>query len=107
MEGVPYVYGGDSPSGFDCSGLIYWAALQLGINSMPRDTFEMLSQGVSYGLLVQTSSPSYGDLAFFGTGHVELYVKDGETFGAQHTGTNVGYHPYGPGYGPTAFYRVS
>lgn len=107
MTGVPYVYGGDTPSGFDCSGLVYWAALQLGISSMPRDTYEMLAQGVSSGLLVQVAAPEYGDLAFFGSGHVEFYVKPGETFGAQQPGTDVGYHSYGYGYVPTAFYRVT
>jgi cell wall-associated NlpC family hydrolase len=107
MQGVPYVYGGDTPSGFDCSGLVYWAALQIGISSMPRDTFGMLAQGVASGLLVQTSYPSYGDLAFFGSGHVEFYVHAGETFGAQNSGTLVGYHSYGSGYVPTMFFRIT
>lgn len=106
-QGVPYVYGGDTPAGFDCSGLIYWSALRLGISSMPRDTYEMLGQGVSSGLLVLTSNPQPGDLAFFGSSHVELYVHAGETFGAQQPGTDVGFHPYGTGYAPTAFYRVT
>jgi cell wall-associated NlpC family hydrolase len=107
MQGVPYVYGGDTPGGFDCSGLVYWAAQQLGISAMPRDTFEMLAQGTSSGLLVQVAAPEYGDLAFFGSGHVEFYVKPGETFGAQSPGTAVGFHPYGSGYAPSAFYRVT
>lgn len=107
MAGVPYVYGGDSPSGFDCSGLVYWSALQLGINSMPRDTYGMLAQGVASGLLVETSTPEYGDLAFFGSGHVEFYVHSGETFGAQQPGTNVGYHTYGYGYVPSEFFRIT
>jgi cell wall-associated NlpC family hydrolase len=107
MQGVPYAYGGDTPGGFDCSGLVYWAAQQLGITRMPRDTYEMLAQGVSSGLLVQVAAPEYGDLAFFGEGHVEFYVKPGETFGAQSPGTAVGFHPYGSGYAPSAFYRVT
>ena len=107
QQGVPYVYGGDTPGGFDCSGLIYWAALRIGIASMPRDTFEMLNQGVSSGLLVQTGDPQPGDLAFFGSGHVELYVSPGNFFGAQQTGTLIGFHDYGTGYVPTAYYYVS
>jgi cell wall-associated NlpC family hydrolase len=107
MEGVPYVYGGDSPSGFDCSGLVYWAALQIGVSSMPRDTYEMLAQGVSSGLLTPVSTPSYGDLAFFGSGHVEFYVKPGETFGAQQPGTTVGYHSYNGYYEPTEYYAIN
>jgi cell wall-associated NlpC family hydrolase len=106
MQGVPYVYGGDTPSGFDCSGLIYWASQQLGITGMPRDTYAMLGQGVSNGTLVPTSNPQTGDLAFFGSGHVEIYIKSGQTFGAQQPGTNVGFHSYGYGYVPTAFYSI-
>jgi hypothetical protein len=74
---------------------------------MPRDTFGMLAAGVAGGLLVQVYTPSYGDLAFFGEGHVEFYVHAGETFGAQNTGTLVGYHSYGGGYAPTMFFRVT
>jgi cell wall-associated NlpC family hydrolase len=107
QQGVPYVYAGDQPGGFDCSGLVYWAALQLGISGMPRDTYEMLEQGVSSGLLVETDNPQPGDLAFFGSGHVELYVQPGETFGAQKPGTDVDFHQYGGSWQPTAFYYVS
>jgi cell wall-associated NlpC family hydrolase len=107
QQGVPYVYGGASPGGFDCSGLVYWSALQIGISNMPRDTYSMLGQGTSSGLLVPTSNPQPGDLAFFGSGHVELYVKPGETFGAQQPGTSVGFHSYGGSWSPTAFYAIS
>lgn len=107
QAGVPYVYGGDTPSGFDCSGLIYWAAQQIGLTGMPRDTYEMLGQGVSSGVLVPVTSPEPGDLAFFGTGHVELYVSSGRFFGAQQPGTVVGFHDYGTGYVPTAYYRAA
>jgi hypothetical protein len=57
-------------------------------------------------VLVPVSTPQTGDLAFFGTGHVELYVRPGVTFGAQQPGTDVGYHTYGGGYAPTAFYAI-
>jgi cell wall-associated NlpC family hydrolase len=106
QQGTPYVWGGAAPGGFDCSGLVYWAALRIGISNMPRDTYSMLGQGVSSGLLIPTSNPQPGDLAFFGSGHVELYVKPGETFGAQQPGTVVGFHPYGGGWVPTAFYAI-
>jgi len=66
-----YVYGGAGPYVFDCSGLVYWASHRLGVN-MPRTTYGMLSTGVSSGLLYRVSSPKRGDLAFYGTGHVEI-----------------------------------
>ncbi len=104
QQGTPYVFGGDAPGGFDCSGLVYWAAQRLGIAGMPRDTFEMLAAAGS--VLVPVSSPRPGDLAFFGSGHVELYVSSGRFFGAQQTGTLVGFHDYGSYYLPTAYYGV-
>lgn len=102
MAGVPYAYGGSSPAGFDCSGLVYWAAQQTGI-TLPRTTYGMLASP----RLVRVSIPRYGDLAFFGSGHVEFYVKPGETFGAEKPGTVVGYHSYGYGYIPTGYYRIA
>jgi cell wall-associated NlpC family hydrolase len=102
QAGTPYVWAGDAPGGFDCSGLIYWAAAQLGI-SLPRDTFGMLAGSAH---LEWVSTPEPGDLAFFGSGHVELWVRHGETFGAQQPGTSVGFHSYGYGYVPTTFLRI-
>jgi peptidoglycan DL-endopeptidase CwlO len=97
-----YVYGTDGPSTFDCSGLVYWSAAQIGL-SLPRDTYGMLASAH----LVRVSSPQRGDLAFFGTGHVEIYVSGHTTFGAQQTGTRVGFHTWSAFWAPTAFYRVS
>ena len=104
QQGTPYVFGGDSPGGFDCSGLVYWAAQHIGVTGMPRDTFEMLAAAGS--VLIPVSRPSPGDLAFFGSGHVELYVSSERFFGAQQTGTLVGFHDYGGFYVPTAYYAV-
>lgn len=105
QQGTPYVWGGAAPGGFDCSGLIYWAAMQLG-TSLPRDTYSMLA-AAGGGLLTTVTSPQPGDLAFFGPGHVELYVSPGVFFGAQRTGTLVGLHDYGTGYLPTVYLRVA
>jgi cell wall-associated NlpC family hydrolase len=101
-----YVYGGAGPSVFDCSGLVYWASHRLGVN-MPRTTYGMLTEGVSSGLLYQVSNPQRGDLAFYGTGHVE-FVTDWwhTTFGAQDTGTRVGWHTWNAYWHPTMYFRI-
>jgi peptidoglycan DL-endopeptidase CwlO len=101
-----YLYGGAGPSVFDCSGLVYWASHQLGVN-MPRTTYGMLSQGVSSGLLYRVYNPQRGDLAFYGTGHVEFVTAwYHTTFGAQDTGTRVGWHTWNAYWYPTMYYRI-
>lgn len=96
-----YSWGAAGPSRFDCSGLVYWAANRHGI-TLPRTTYAMIG---SYHL-VRTYHPRTGNLAFFGTGHVEFYDKPGWTYGAQQSGTRVGYHHYGGGWHPTSYWRV-
>lgn len=100
QTGHPYVWGGVGP-GFDCSGLVMMAYLQVGVH-LPRTTTEMLSSP----LLVRVVHPRMGDLAFYGTGHVELFRRWGYTFGAHDAGSAVGLVHYGWGWKPTAFYRV-
>jgi cell wall-associated NlpC family hydrolase len=106
-----YVYGAAGPSTFDCSGLVYWASHQFGVN-MPRTTYEMVTTGVREGILVRTYHPVRGDLAFFGPVgapyHVEFVtVWSDTTFGALDTGTQVGWHRYYPGsWAPSAFYTI-
>jgi cell wall-associated NlpC family hydrolase len=97
-----YVYGGAGPSVFDCSGLVYWASHKLGVN-LPRTTYAMLSSS----LLYQVSSPRRGDLAFYGTGHVEFVTTWSHmTFGAQNTGTRVGWHTWNAYWHPTMYFRI-
>jgi len=100
QKGHPYVWGGTGP-GYDCSGLVMMAYRHAGI-SLPRTTFGMLASP----LLVRVIHPRMGDLAFYGTGHVELFRRWGYTFGAHDYGTTVGLIHYGWGWRPTAFYRV-
>ncbi|MCL2491642.1 MAG: NlpC/P60 family protein, partial [Coriobacteriia bacterium] len=67
--GVPYVWGGSSPAGFDCSGLVQYCYAQLGVY-LPRTTYGMMEYGsyVAYGDLQP------GDLVITsGGGHVGLY----------------------------------
>jgi len=83
--GVPYVWGGSSPSGFDCSGLVMYAYAQLGI-SLPHSSYAMWS----YGVAVPEDQLQPGDLVFFnGLGHVGLYIGNGDYIEAPHTGAFV------------------
>jgi len=81
--GVPYVYGGASPSGFDCSGLVMYVYAQLGI-SLPHYTV------AQWNATQPVSSPAPGDLVFFsGLGHVGIYIGGGQFIHAPHTGDVV------------------
>jgi len=100
-----YVYGGAGPSVFDCSGLVYWAATQLGLRNFPRDTYEMEhSSRLEY---IPLSQARRGDLMFYGSGHVEMdTIWYHQTFGAQTWGTRVGWHRWGSYWQPTFAMRV-
>jgi cell wall-associated NlpC family hydrolase len=81
--GVPYVYGGASPSGFDCSGLVMYVYAQLGI-SLPHYTV------AQWNATQPVSSPAPGDLVFFdGLGHVGIYLGGGRFVNAPHSGSVV------------------
>jgi peptidoglycan DL-endopeptidase CwlO len=86
--GVPYVYGGTSPSGFDCSGLIYYAAKEAGI-SLPRTSQAQSTLG-SY---VSVSDLQAGDLVFWGgvgsAYHVGIYIGGGQYLHAPAPGQSV------------------
>lgn len=98
QKGDWYRYGGTGPSTWDCSGLVQWAYRAVGV-SIPRTTGGMLGSSK----FRRTSTPRLGDLAFFGSGHVELYIRKTLTFGAHKSGTRVGSRTYGSGYRPTVF----
>ena len=81
--GVPYVWGGASPSGFDCSGLVMYVYAQLGI-SLPHYTV------AQWNATIPISSPAPGDLVFFdGLGHVGIYIGGGRFVDAPHSGSVV------------------
>ena len=90
--GVWYSWGGSSPAGFDCSGLVYWSAQQLG-HSVPRTTYGLMSYGQDVGTDPANWLP--GDLVFPHTGHVEIYVGEGKVVEARQTGTQVQVSPVG------------
>ena len=83
--GVPYVWGGASPSGFDCSGLVMYVYAQLGV-SLPHHAATMFNYGVS----VSYSALQPGDLVFAnGLGHMGMYVGGGSYIHAPYTGDVV------------------
>jgi cell wall-associated NlpC family hydrolase len=83
--GAPYVYGGASPSGFDCSGLVMWVYGRLGL-SLPHNAAALYG----IGRPVSRSALRPGDLLFFsGLGHVGLYVGHGRMIHAPQSGRSV------------------
>lgn len=86
--GVPYVWGGTSPSGFDCSGLVQYVCSKNGI-SVPR----VAASQRGAGTYVSRENLQPGDLVFFSRGggisHVGIYVGDGNMIHAPQTGDVV------------------
>jgi cell wall-associated NlpC family hydrolase len=102
QHGKWYCWGGTGGC-FDCSGLVMSAYRHQGLN-IGRDTIDMLDSGRL--VRVGRRHVRKGDLAFFGTGHVELYVSRKYTYGALHSGTQVGWHRITQWWHPTMYFRV-
>ena len=99
--GVRYVYGGDSPSGFDCSGLVFWCLHQIGIASCPRTSEGQWAWCEHLG---GENDLLAGDLVFEQwpgdtdppPGHVVIFVGDGQCVEAPHPGADVWKRPWSP-----------
>jgi len=89
MLGKPYRFAGDTPDGFDCSGLVKYSYGRAGI-SMPRDTQSQHRMSV----LVSTRGLREGDLLFFDQegkkkSHVGIYLGNGRFIHAPSSGGRV------------------
>jgi peptidoglycan DL-endopeptidase CwlO len=84
--GTPYLWGGNSPSGFDCSGLTSWAHAQAGV-TIPRTSRAQHSELRN----VSRADLQKGDLVFYNSpvSHVAMYIGDGEIVESPNSGLSV------------------
>lgn len=103
--GVKYVYGGASPSGFDCSGLSYYVYKQFGV-TLNRSS----SAQTSNGYKVSKSELMPGDLVFFSSpgsssvGHVGIYIGNGQMVHSVKPGHSVEIDTINSGYYSTYYW---
>ena len=104
--GAPYVAGGASPSGFDCSGFVYYVLKNLGM-SVSRTP---AAQFVNIGTSVSKDNLRPGDLVFFITSssgnvsHVGIYVGSGQFIHAPNSRSTVSYSDLTTGYWSQHYY---
>ena len=99
FQGVPYVYGGTTPSGFDCSGFTQYVYSKFGI-SLPRIDYQQRAWAQAHGTKV--SDPQPGDL-MWRSGHVGIYVGNGLMIHAPRPGKSVSIVPV---YASFEYYRI-
>ena len=103
--GVPYKWGGTDPSGFDCSGFVYYVLRSNGIN-VSRTQTAMYSQGTP----VSKANLQPGDAVFFqntykaGLSHVGIYVGKGQFIHAPSSGKVVSYASLNSDYYASHYY---
>ena len=98
--GAPYVWGGAGPGGFDCSGLVQWAARAVGVHNMPRTS----EQQWNFVQRISQAQLQPGDLIFeqwpgdqAAPGHVAIYTGRGRIEEAAQQGVPVHEVPWSPG----------
>lgn len=79
--GTPYVSGGASPSGFDCSGFVQYVFAQIGV-SLPRTS----GAQAAAGYVVSASEARAGDL-IYQPGHIGIYLGNGQHIAARNPST--------------------
>jgi NlpC/P60 family protein len=92
FKNTPYVWGGTSPAGFDCSGLVQYSLEQLGVQNVPR------TSEAQWGWVqkITQSQLQPGDLVFanFGNevspGHVGIYIGNGQVYSARDPSAGIG-----------------
>lgn len=103
--GVPYRYGGNSPSGFDCSGLVHYSYAHAG-KSIPRTTTGLWANLTP----IEAHRMRVGDLLFFRIAgkmsHVGMYLGDGRFVHAPSSGRVVSIESLGSDYYSRALIRA-
>lgn len=105
MVGVPYRWGGSTPEGFDCSGLVQYAYSNAGLR-LPRTAADQMNASAPLTL----ENAQAGDLLFFRDGgrtsHVAIYLGDGRFVHAPSTGSQVSLDSFGNAYWRMRFARA-
>ncbi|QWW20590.1 C40 family peptidase [Schaalia sp. 19OD2882] len=100
LLGIPYVWGGTTPAGFDCSGFTQYVYAQAGI-SIPRTSGE---QGYAGTMIYDINQAQPGDLVWHAYGHVGIYAGNGMVIEATTPGDVSKIQPI---WGYDAFIRIA
>jgi cell wall-associated NlpC family hydrolase len=103
QRGKPYEWGGTGPYGFDCSGLVYASFRSRGL-ALPRTTYGMLDS--RHLVRISQAQARPGDLAFYGSGHVEFVDRWNWSYGAADSGSRIGFHHMNPWWHATMYFAV-